>query len=413
MPFALLKHGLGGRRPAARLLPSVAELKPSYDVVIIGAGGHGLAAAYYLARDWGIRDICVLDKGYIGGGNTARNTAIIRSNYLTEEGVRFYDESVRLYQSLSQELDFNVMYSERGHLTLAHTDAALRTMRWRAEVNKHLGVASELVLPEEIARLCPPLNLSEEVRYPILGALYHEPGAIARHDAVAWGYAIRAAQMGVQIHQQTEVTGLDIQQGRIAHVETTRGRIGAGRVLQAVAGSSSLVAAMAGLRLPIRTIPLQACVSQPLKPFLDPIVVSGSLHCYVSQTPRGELVMGGAVDPAPLYQPRSTLDFKETLMADMLELFPFLSNVKVLRQWAGIADMTPDFAPVMGLTPVENYFIDAGWGTWGFKATPVSGKRMAETLATGRPAELIRPFTLERFAAFHQLGERGAASVGS
>lgn len=413
MPFALLKHGLRRQRPSARLLPAAMALKPSYDVVIIGAGGHGLAAAYYLARDWGIRDICVLDKGYLAGGNTARNTAIIRSNYLTEEGVRFYDESVRLYQSLSQELDFNIMYSERGHLTLAHTDAALRTMRWRAEVNKHLGVASELVLPDEIARLCPPLNLSDDVRYPILGALYHQPGAIARHDAVAWGYAIRAAQKGVEIHQKTEVTGLGIDNGRVTHVETTRGTVAAGRVLQAVAGSSSLLAAMAGLRLPIRTIPLQACVSQPLKPFLDPIIVSGSLHCYVSQTPRGELVMGGAVDPAPLYQQRSTFDFKETLMADMLELFPFLSNVKLLRQWAGIADMTPDFAPVMGLTPVENYFIDAGWGTWGFKATPVSGKRMAETIATGEPAELIRPFALERFAGFHQLGERGAASVGS
>lgn len=412
MAFALLKHALGLRRPSARLLPAATALKSSYDVVIIGAGGHGLAAAYYLARDWGIRDICVLDKGYLAGGNTARNTAIIRSNYLTEEGVRFYDESVRLYQSLSQELDFNIMYSERGHLTLAHTDAALRTMRWRAEVNKHLGVASELVLPDEIARLCPPLNLSDEVRYPVLGALYHQPGAIARHDAVAWGYAIRAAQMGVEVHQKTEVTGLGIENGRISHVETTRGRIAAGRVLQAVAGSSSLLAAKAGFHLPIRTIPLQACVSQPLKPFLDPIIVSGSLHCYVSQTPRGELVMGGAVDPAPLYQQRSTLDFKETLMADMLELFPFLANVKLLRQWAGIADMTPDFAPVMGLTPVENYFIDAGWGTWGFKATPVCGKRMAETIATGTPADLIRPFALERFAAFHQLGERGAASVG-
>ncbi len=326
--------------------------------------------------------------------------------------MRFYDESVRLFQNLSNELDYNIMYSERGHLTLAHTDAAMRTMRWRAEVNKHLGVRSELIYPDDIAKLCPQLNLRDDVRYPILGALYHEPGAIARHDAVAWGYARGAAELGVEIHQQTEATGVLKENGRVVGVETNRGRIACGKVLQAVAGSSSLVAALAGFRLPIRTVPLQACVSQPLKPFLDPIVVSGSLHCYVSQTPRGELVMGGATDPYPLYSTRSTLDFKETLFADMLELFPFLSHVKVLRQWAGIADMTPDFSPVMGETPLGGYYIDAGWGTWGFKATPVSGKRMAETVATGKVPAILEAFRLSRFAEFQQVGEKGAAAVG-
>jgi sarcosine oxidase subunit beta len=387
-------------------------LQRKYDVVIIGGGGHGLATAYYLAKDYGVRNVAVLERSYLAGGNTARNTAIVRSNYLTPEGVAFYDESVSLFRNLSNELDFNIMYSERGHLTLAHTDAAIRTSRWRAEVNKHLGVDSELIGPEEIRRICPQLNLSDDLRYPILGALYHPPGAIVRHDAVAWGYAAAAARLGAEIHVDTEVTGIIKHGNRAVGVETTRGGVHADRILQAVAGSSSRVAALAGFRLPIRTVPLQACVSQPLKPFLDPIIVSGSLHVYISQSARGELVMGGATDPYPLYSSRSTLDFKEGLMAHMLELFPFLAEAKVMRQWAGIADMTPDFSPVMGLTPVENYFIDAGWGTWGFKATPVCGKRMAETIATGTPPGLIAPFALDRFTHFGQIGERGAASVG-
>jgi sarcosine oxidase subunit beta len=412
MPFSLLKYGLRRRYPARRDLPPATDLKPSYDVVIIGGGGHGLAAAYYLAKDWGITDVAVLERGYLAGGNTARNTAIIRSNYLTPEGVRFYDESVRLYQELANDFDYNILYSERGHFTLAHTDAAMRTSRWRAEVNKHLGVRSELVYPDEIARICPQLNLSPDVRYPILGALYHWPGSIARHDAVAWGYAAGAARRGVEIHQKTEVTGIVREGNRVVGVETDRGTVRCGKVLQAVAGHSSVVAGLAGLKLPIRTIPLQACVSQPLKPFLDPIIVSGSLHVYVSQSDRGELVMGGSTDPYQLYATRSTLDFKEGLMAHMLELFPFLAEVRLLRQWAGLADMTPDFSPVMGETPIDGYYIDAGWGTWGFKATPVSGKRMAETVATGRAPDLIRPFRLDRFRTFEQVGEKGAASVG-
>ena len=412
MPWALLKYGLRGAHPDEPHFPSQPDLGVTYDVVIIGAGGHGLAAAYYLAKNHGITNVAVLDKGYLGGGNTARNTTIIRANYLTPEGVAFYKESVRLYRDLSIELDINLMYSERGHLTLAHTDAAVRTSRWRAEVNKHLGVDSELVFPDEIAKICPELNLSDDVRYPIMGALYHPPGAIARHDAVAWGYARRAMEMGVEVHQHTEVTGLIIEGGRVKGVEIGPERIYADKVLQAVAGSSSVVAKMADLSLPIRTIPLQACVSQPLKPFLDAIIVSGSLHVYVSQSSRGELVMGGSTDPYPLYSTRSSLDFKEGLMGHMLELFPYLGEVKVLRQWAGMADMTPDFSPVMGLTPVENYYIDAGWGTWGFKATPVSGKRMAECIATGKQPDLLAPFALSRFEKFDLVGEKGAASVG-
>jgi sarcosine oxidase subunit beta len=336
----------------------------------------------------------------------------VRSNYLTPEGVRFYDESVRLFQTLSNEFDFNILYSERGHLTLAHTDAAMRTMRWRAEVNKHLGVRSELIYPDEIRKLVPSLNLSDDVRYPILGALYHEPGSIARHDAVAWGYAIGAAARGVELHQKTEVLAINMADGKVTEIVTNRGNIRCGIAMQAVAGSSSVLAKMAGFKLPIRTIPLQACVSQPLKPFLDAIIVSGSLHVYISQSARGELVMGGSTDPYGLYSTRSTLDFKEGLMAHMLELFPFLGEVKLLRQWAGMADMTPDFSPIMGETPLENYYIDSGWGTWGFKATPVCGKRMAETLATGKVPDILKPFRLSRFAEFALVGEKGAASVG-
>ena len=412
MPFGLIKYGLSRRYPVTRKFPARPELKPRYDVVIIGAGGHGLATAYYLAKHHGITNVAVVDKGYVGGGNTARNTAIIRSNYLTPEGVRFYDASLRLFRDLSHELDFNIMYSERGHLTLAHTEAALRTSRWRAEVNKHLDVDSEVVSPEEIARIEPTLNLSRDVRYPILGALHHRPGAIARHDAVAWGYTIGAAERGVEIHPNTEVTGILVEGGAATGVETTRGTVRCGCVVQAVAGSSGLLAGMAGFKLPIRSVPLQACVSQPLKPFLDTIVVSGSLHVYISQSARGELVMGGATDPYPLYSTRSTLDFMEGLMGHVLELFPFLGNLKILRQWAGIADMTPDFAPIMGVSPINNYYLDAGWGTWGFKATPACGTYMSDLVATGQVPDMIAPFALERFWRFDQFGERGAASVG-
>ncbi len=412
MPLALLKYGLHSEHPDDPHFRWKPDLKKSYDVVIIGAGGHGLAAAYYLATRHGTTNVAVLDKGWLAGGNTARNTTIVRANYLTPEGVRFYKESVELFRTLSTELDINVMYSERGHFTLAHTDAAMRTARWRAEVNKHMGVNSEVIDAGDVKRLCPVMSVDENARYPVLGALYHPPGAIARHDSVAWGYAKEAMRRGVEVHTQTEVKNVIIENGRATGVETSRGVISAGKVVQAVAGASSVVARMAGLKLPIKTIPLQACVSEPVKPILDQIVVSGSLHVYISQSARGEMVMGGATDPYGLYSTRSTLDFKESLMGHMLELFPFMGELRILRQWAGMADMTPDFSPVMGLTPVENYYIDAGWGTWGFKATPVCGKRMAECIATNTQPDILKPFALSRFDNFDLVGEKGAASVG-
>jgi sarcosine oxidase subunit beta len=412
MPWRLVRFALSKRHPEPRMFAEHDQLKPSYDAVIIGGGGHGLAAAYYLARDHGMTNVAVLEKGYIGGGNTGRNTTIIRSNYLTPEGVKFYDTSVNLWKDLAQDFDLNLFYSKRGHFTLAHTDSAMRTMRWRAEVNKHYGVDSEVVGTADILKACPNMDLSCGGHAPILGALYHAPGAVARHDAVAWGYGRGASMRGVEIHQQTQVDSIDVQGGKVRGVHTSRGYISTPKVLCAVAGSTPRMTDMVGLRTPIYIHPLQAMVSEPMKPWLNPILVSGSLHIYVSQSARGELVMGASLDPYEVHSTRSTLDFVEGLSAHMLDMFPFLSNAKVVRQWAGMADMTPDFAPIMGKTPVEGFYLDAGWGTWGFKATPVSGKTMAYTLANDRNHELIEGFTLSRFANYALTGEKGAAAVG-
>ena len=412
MPLRLLQMGLRREYREPRMFRQPEKLKPTYDVAIIGAGGHGLASAYYLARDHGITNIAVLEKGYIGGGNTGRNTTIIRSNYLTPEGVAFYDESVRLWQDLSQDFDLNLFYSTRGHYTLAHTDSALRTMRWRAEVNKHLGVDSELVGPDAVKRACPQMDLTCGGHAPVMGALFHRPGAIARHDAVAWGYGRGADQRGVEIHQKTEVLGIEVEGGQVTGLRTSRGNISTRKVLCAVAGSTPRMLDLVGMRTPITIHPLQAMVTEPMKPWLDPIIVSGSLHVYVSQSARGELVMGASLDPYELHSTRSTLDFTEGLASHMLEMFPFLSSAKINRQWAGMADMTPDFAPIMGKTPVQGFYLDAGWGTWGFKATPVCGKTMSHTVANDDDHPLIKGFTLDRFANYALTGEKGAASVG-
>ena len=412
MPFRLLKYALKSGYPAKRFFRALETPKKSYDVVIIGGGGHGLAAAYYLGKDHGITNVAVLEKGYIGGGNTGRNTAIVRSNYLTPEGVNFYDASVKIYEGLSEELDLNLFYSTRGHFTLAHTESALRTMRWRAEVNKHVGVDSRVVGVDEIKKACPQLDISCSGQAPILGALYHGPGSIARHDGVAWGYARGADGYGAEIYQNTEVLSIDVKNGKVCGVNTNKGYIETKQVLCAVAGFTPRITKMVDLETPIVIHPLQACVTEPMKPWLNSILVSGSLHVYVSQSSRGELVMGSSLDPYEVHQTRSTLDFVEGLTSHMLDMFPFLSNVKIVRQWGGMADMTPDFAPIMGKTPIEGFYIDAGWGTWGFKATPISGKTMAATIANDSDHELIHTFRLSRFEEYELTGEKGAASVG-
>ena len=412
MPYRLLKYALKTDYPAKRFFRALETPKKSYDVVIIGGGGHGLAAAYYLGKDHSVTNVAVLEKGYIGGGNTGRNTAIVRSNYLTPEGVNFYDASVKIYEGLSQELDLNLFYSTRGHFTLAHTESALRTMRWRAEVNKHMGVDSRVVGPDEIKKACPQIDISCSGQAPILGALYHGPGSIARHDGVAWGYARGADGYGAEIYQNTEVLSIDVKNGKVCGVNTNKGYIETKQVLCAVAGFTPRITEMVGLKTPIIIQPLQACVTEPMKPWLNQILVSGSLHVYVSQSSRGELVMGSSLDPYEVHSSRSTLDFVEGLTAHMLDMFPFLSNVKIVRQWGGMADMTPDFAPIMGKTPIEGFYIDAGWGTWGFKATPISGKTMAATIANDSNHELIHTFRLSRFEDYELTGEKGAASVG-
>jgi len=411
MPWRLLRFGVAKKHPEPRMFTYHEKLKPSYDVVIIGGGGHGLSSAYYLGKDHGITNVAVLEKGYIGGGNTGRNTTIIRSNYLTPEGVKFYDESVNLWQDLSQDFDLNLFYANRGHFTLAHTDSAMRTMRWRAEVNKHYGVDSEVVGPDFVKREAPMIDLSCG-HAPILGALYHAPGSVARHDTVAWGYGRGADMRGAEIHQQTEVLGIDVQSGKVKGVLTSRGYISTNKVICAVAGYTPRILNMVDIKTPIYIHPLQAMVSEPIKAWLNPILVSGSLHIYISQSSRGELVMGASLDPYEVQSTRSTLDFVEGLSSHMLDMFPFLSNVKVMRQWAGMADMTPDFAPIMGKTPVEGFYLDSGWGTWGFKATPVCGKTMSYTVANDTNHPLITGFSLDRFRNYSLTGEKGAASVG-
>jgi len=387
-------------------------MRPRYDVVIIGGGVHGLATAYYLAANHGIRDVAVLDKSYIGSGGSGRNTAILRSNYLTPEGIRFYDRSVKLYEHLAADLNFNVMFSQRGHLTLAHNDSSLRTMRWRAEVNKLQGVDSEVIDPDEVKRLVPYMDTSPTTRFPILGALYHPPGGVIRHDAVVWGYARAADALGVHIHQDTEVTGIDVVGDRVTGVRTDRGEISTPVVLNCTAGWSTLVSDMAGVSMPVQTFPLQAAVTEPVRPFLDTVVVSGTLHVYVSQTDRGELVFGASVDPFASYSTRGSLEFVEGLAGHVLELMPALSKMRLLRQWSGLCDMTPDFSPIMGVTPVDGFLVDIGWGTYGFKAGPVSGESMAELIATGTTPEIIATFDLARFPEGRLVGEKGAAAVG-
>ena len=406
--FSLLANALSGHRrwPKAWRTP---ELRPAYDVVIVGAGGHGLATAYYLAKKHGIRNVAVLDKGWLGGGNTGRNTQVTRSNYFWPESAAFYDHSLKLYEGLSQALDFNVMLSQRGIITLAHSHHELEGQRRWANAIQVNGIDSEVLTAAQIQDLVPLINL--EARLPIVGGFIQRRGGISRHDAVAWGFARAADSLGVDIIQQCELTGIHRDGNRIVGVATTQGSIATQKLVLAVAGHSSVLAAMVGLRLPITSMALQAMVSEPIKPCLDTVVLSAAIHMYVSQSDRGELVIGGGADAYNSYAQRGGLPVLQDNLSALLELFPAFSRLRLMRQWAGIVDISPDTTPIMGKTPIDGLYINCGWGTGGYKAIPAGGDTMAYTVANDEPHPLIRTFGLERFTSGALIDEGAAAGV--
>jgi sarcosine oxidase subunit beta len=387
------------------------EPKERYQVVVLGAGGHGLATAYYLAKEHGIRDIAVLDKGWLGGGNTGRNTTIIRSNYLCDASAAIYDHAVKLWEGLSQELNYNVMFSQRGVMHLAHSVHDMHEVKRRLHANRLNGVDSEFLTPEAIREIEPLLETSRNARYPILGASLQRRGGTARHDAVAWGYARGADAMGVDIIQNCEVTGVRATDGRIEAVDTTKGLIRCQKLAVVAAGHSSVIAQMAGFRLPIESFPLQALVSEPVKPCVNTVIMSNAVHGYISQSDKGELVIGAGTDQFTSYSQRGSFHVIEHTLQANLELFPAFSRMRMLRQWGGVVDVTPDRSPIIGKTPVDNMFINCGWGTGGFKATPGSGHVFAHNVATGEPHAINAPFALDRFSSGELVDEHGAAAV--
>jgi sarcosine oxidase subunit beta len=387
------------------------EPKPSYEVVIVGGGGHGLATAYYLAREHGITDVAVLERGWLAGGNITRNTTIIRSNYLWDESTAIYEHALVLWEGLEAELDYDLLFSQRGVLNLAHTLQDVRDGVRRVSANRLNGIDGDWLEPPEVAELCPVLNVSPDVRYPVLGAAYQPRGGVARHENVAWAYARAADALGVELVQGCEVERIEIEQGRAVAVQTSRGRIAAGSVGLVAAGRSSVIAATAGLRLPVQSHPLQALVSELYEQVLDTVVMSNAVHVYVSQAHKGELVMGAGIDAYNSYAQRGSFHVIERQLAAALELFPVFAHACVLRTWAGIVDVCPDASPIVGLTPVDGLYVNCGWGTGGFKATPASGRTFAWTIAHGEPHELNAPFSLERFVTGALVDEHGAAGV--
>ncbi len=385
--------------------------KPAYDVVIVGGGGHGLATAYYLAKEHGITDVAVLERGWLAGGNITRNTTIIRSNYLWDESAAIYEHALKLWEGLEAELDYDLLFSQRGVLNLAHTLQDVRDGVRRAQANALNGIDAEWIEPAQVAELCPILNVSADVRYPVLGATYQPRGGIARHENVAWGFARGADALGVDLIQGCEVHRIVVEGGRAVGVETSLGRISASRVALVAAGHTTVIAETAGLRLPIQTHPLQALVSELYEPVLPNVVMSNAVHVYVSQAHKGELVMGAGIDQYNSYVQRGSVHVIEHQLAAALELFPVFAHARVLRTWAGIVDVCPDASPIVGPTPVEGLYLNCGWGTGGFKATPGSGHVFAWTIANGVPHELNAPFSLDRFVTGALIDEHGAAGV--
>ncbi|MFN3147797.1 MAG: sarcosine oxidase subunit beta family protein [Paracoccaceae bacterium] len=406
--FAIAREALRGHTGWDRAWAR-AEPKAAYDVIIVGAGGHGLATAYYLGRNHGIRNVAILEKGWLGGGNTGRNTTIIRSNYLQDPSAAIYEKSRVLYETLSQELNYNVMFSPRGVMMLAQTHHEVRGYQRTAHANALQGVATEFIAPAKVKELCPIINI-DGPRYPVLGALWQPRGGTARHDAVAWGYARACSDMGMHVLQKTEVTGVRSENGRVTGVETNRGFIGCGKLGIVVAGHSGVLADMAGFRLPIESVALQALVSEPIKPCMDVVVMANTVHGYMSQSDKGEMVIGGGADGYNNYTQRGSFHHIEETVRALIETFPMISRLKMLRQWGGIVDMTGDRSPIISKTPLGGCFINCGWGTGGFKAIPGSGWAMAELMATGA-SPLADDFSLGRFREGRFIDESVAAGV--
>ena len=385
--------------------------KPSYDAVIVGGGGHGLATAYYLAKNHGMTNIAILERGWLAGGNMARNTTIIRSNYLWDESAAIYEHSIRLWEQLPEELDYDFLFSQRGVLNLAHTLQDVRESRRRVNANQLNGVDAEFLDPAQVKEACPIINVSDDIRYPVMGATYQPRAGIAKHDHVAWAFARAIDAMGVDIVQNCEVTGFVKDGNRVVGVETNRGRIGAGKVGLATAGHSSVLADQAGFRLPIQSRPLQALVSELFEPVHPTVVMSNHVHVYVSQAHKGELVLGAGVDAYNGYGQRGGFHIIEDQMAAAVELFPIFSRAHLLRTWGGVVDTTFDASPIISPTPIDELYVNCGWGTGGFKGTPGAGYTFAHTIATGAPHPLNQPFLLDRFETGHLIDEHGAAGV--
>jgi sarcosine oxidase subunit beta len=408
--LSLARHALSRHRGWESMWRKAAP-KPRYSVVIVGGGGHGLATAYYLAKEHGIRDVAVVDKGPVGLGNTGRNTTIIRSNYLWDESARLYEHSLKLWEGLAAELNFNLMLSQRGVLNLAHNEADIREGRRRVFANRANGIDAEWLDPTEVKAFCPILNIAPGARHPVLGATLQRRGGVARHDAVAWGFARAADSLGVDIIEDCEVSAIRIEGGRVIGIETGRGDIAADKVAISAAGHNSVLAAMAGVRLPLQSHPLQALVSEPVKPVLDCVVMSNTVHVYVSQSDKGELVMGAGIDSFNSYAQRGSFHVIEAQMGAALELFPIFSRLRMMRSWAGIVDVSPDASPIIGKLPVQGLYLNGGWGTGGFKATPGAGNVFAHTIARDEPHPLATPFALDRFTSGALIDEHGAAAV--